>query len=102
MSVCLSSSLVWYPRFIIKRDYLKPILQYAEGHAGEDSAVMAAILHLVQVCCTSSCGELNVYIQTKVEECDRFRHVGIVEKLMSSKKRARDVSNESAKFSHLE
>ena len=87
MSVCLSSSLVWYPRFIIKRDYLKPILQYAEEHAGEDSAVMAAILHLVQVCCTSSCSELNVYIQTK---------------LMSSKKRARDVSNDSAKCSHLE
>ena len=98
MSVCLSSSLVWYPRFIIKRDYLKPILQYAD----EDSAVMAAILHLVQVCCTSSCSELNVYIQMKVQECDRFRHMGIVEKLMSSKKRARDVSNESAKCSHLE
>ena len=102
MSVCLTSSLVWYPRFIIKRDYLKPIMQYAEDHTGEDSAVMAAILHLVQVCCTSSYSELNVYIQTKVEECDRFKHMRIVEMLMSSKKRARDVLNDNAKYSHLE
>lgn len=97
MSSCCSCSLNWYERFIVKRDYLRPILQYADAHSTEDSAIMSAIFHLIQVCMTSGQSDLNAYMQTRVEECDRLKGLPIVAKLMSAKKRSGEECLEKTK-----
>ena len=97
MSSCCSCSLNWYERFIVKRDYLQPILQYADAHSTEDSALMSAIFHLIQVCMTSGQSDLNAYMQTRVEECDRLKGLPIVAKLMSAKKRSGEECLEKTK-----
>lgn len=44
MASCLLSGVEWYSKYLVKRDYISPLLRYAEEHSAEHTCVMSALL----------------------------------------------------------
>lgn len=83
MSRCLGSSLSWYRRFIIKRNYLEPLLVYGNEHRHEDSLVMSAFLHLIQLCFLVPGTELAEYTRNKLNNFPELQASSIISDMMN-------------------
>ena len=44
MASCLLSGVEWYSKYLVKRDYISPLLRYAGEHSTEHTCAMSALL----------------------------------------------------------
>lgn len=99
MSCCLGSSLSWYRRFIIKRNYLEPLLAYGNEHRNEDSLVMSAFLHLLQLCFIVPGTELAEYTRNKLSNFPELQALSIISDMINTRRSNDEQFN--SKIPHL-
>ena len=78
---------MWYRRFFIKRNYLKPVVLFGEEHASEDTLVMSAFFNLIRICVNTTNNDLNYHIQMQLADCKKLLSLPIMDTLLPTRKR---------------
>ena len=81
---------MWYRRFFIKRNYLKPVVLFGESHASEDSLVMSAFFNLIRICVNTTNNDLNEHIRMQLADCKKLTALPLMASLLPLRKREGD------------
>ena len=73
LSSCLLSGVEWYSKYITKRDYISPLLRYAEAHIDEDNCVMSALLGCLRSIRVKGDKATWEFVKSKVEGCEHLK-----------------------------
>ncbi len=73
LSNCLLSGVEWYTKYITKRDYISPLLRYAEAHIEEDNCVMSALLGCLRSIRIKGDKAMWDFVKSKVEGYEHLK-----------------------------